>query len=117
MNIREILKKMKNDKIFVQIACLIVSVALWVMVMIDINPILEDTYTNVPVTVRNLSALENSNMAFMNSDKDNLTVNIKVSGYGTQLNNIKKSDFKWGVVVAKLKYDSTGIVIYMIVTN
>ncbi|MDF2677156.1 MAG: hypothetical protein K0Q97_1473 [Bacillota bacterium] len=93
MKIREILKKMRNDKIFVQIACLIVSVALWVMVMIDINPILEDTYTNVPVTVRNLSALENSNMAFMNSDRDNLTVNIKVSGYGTQLNNIKKSDF------------------------
>ncbi len=93
MNIREILKKMKNDKIFVQVACLVVSVALWVMVMIDINPMLEKNFTNVPVTVRNLSALENSNMAFMNNDKDNLTVNIKVRGYGSQLNNISKSDF------------------------
>lgn len=93
MNIREILKKMKNDKIFVQIACLIVSVALWVMVMIDMDPKLEKNFTNVPVTVRNLTALESANMAFMNNDKENLTVNIKVRGYGSQIKSLSKSDF------------------------
>jgi len=93
MNIRGILKKLKSDKIFVQVACLIVSISLWVMVMVDTNPKFEKNFTNVPVSVRNLSVLESSNMAFMNNDKDNLTVNIKVRGYGDQLNNLTKSDF------------------------
>lgn len=93
MKLKGILKKLKSDKIFVQIACLIVSISLWVMVMVDINPMFEKNFTNVPVSVRNLSVLESSNMAFMNNDKDNLTVNIKVRGYGSQLNNLTKSDF------------------------
>lgn len=85
--------KIKNDKLFIQIACLICSVVLWVIVMVQTNPILGDTITNVPVTIKNLSALESSNMVIMNSDKENLTVNIKVRGTSEQLNKINKSDF------------------------
>jgi len=85
--------KIKNEKLFIQIACLICSVVLWVIVMVQTNPILDRNITNVPVTIRNLSALESSNMVIMNSDKDNLTVNIKVKGTSEQLNKIGKSDF------------------------
>jgi YbbR domain-containing protein len=61
--------------------------------MVETSPLLDSTYTNIPVTIKNLSALENSNLVMMNTDKDNLTVNVKVEGYGEQLNNIKKGDF------------------------
>nr|WP_312578570.1 CdaR family protein [Sedimentibacter sp.] len=86
--------KIKNEKLFIQIACLICAVVLWVIVMVQTNPIQHDTITNVPVTIKNLAALESSNMVLMNSDKDELTVNIKVEGTLEQLNKLNKSDFK-----------------------
>lgn len=85
--------KIKNDKIFIQIVCLVISIGLWVVVMVDTNPLLEDTINSVPINIKNLQALENSNMVLMNSDKDNLTVNVRVKGYGEQLNNLSKSSF------------------------
>ena len=85
--------KIKNEKLFIQIACLICSVVLWVTVMVIVNPIQEKTVSNVPVTIKNLSALESSNMILMNGEKDSLTVNIKVSGTIEQLDKIKKGDF------------------------
>lgn len=85
--------KIKNDKLIIQVTCLVVSVILWIFIMVETSPLLENTYTNIPVTIKNLSALENSNLVMMNTDKDNLTVSVKVEGYGEQLNNIKKGDF------------------------
>ncbi len=85
--------KIKNDKLVIQITCLVVSVILWMIIMVETNPPLENTYTNIPVTIRNLSALENSNLVMLNTDKDNITVNVKVKGYNEQLNKINKSDF------------------------
>lgn len=85
--------KIKNDKLFIQIICLICSIALWVMVMIQTNPPQEKNITNVPIKIKNLTALENSNMVLMNSDKDNLTVNIKVKGNSDELIKLKNSDF------------------------
>ena len=85
--------KIKNDKLVIQITCLVVSVILWIIIMVETNPQLEDNYTNIPVAIKNLSALENSNLVLMNTDKDNLTVNVKVKGYGEQLNKINKGDF------------------------
>lgn len=85
--------KIKNDKLVIQVTCLVVSVILWIIIMVETNPQLEDNYTNIPVAIKNLSALENSNLVLMNTDKDNLTVNVKVKGYGEQLNKINKGDF------------------------
>lgn len=85
--------KIKNDKLVIQVTCLVVSVILWIIIMVETSPLLNNTYTNIPVTIKNLSALENSNLVMMNTDKDNLTVIVKVEGYGEQLNNIKKGDF------------------------
>lgn len=89
----EIEMKIKNEKLFIKIACLICSVILWIIVMIETNPMLEKPINNIPVTIKNLSALENSNMILMNADKNNLTVNVKVKGYREQINKIDKSDF------------------------
>lgn len=85
--------KIKNDKLFIQIACLICSVILWVIVMIQTNPLYETNITNIPVKIKNLQAIENSNLVLMNTDKDNLTVSVKVKGYSDQLQKINKSDF------------------------
>jgi len=61
--------------------------------MIDDNPIQDGTITNVPVTIKNLTALENSNLILMNSDKDQLTVIVKVKGTFNEISKLSKSDF------------------------
>ncbi|MDW5298596.1 MAG: CdaR family protein [Sedimentibacter sp.] len=85
--------KIKNDKLIIQITCLIVSVILWMVIMVETNPLYENNYTSIPVTIRNLPALSNSNLVMMNTDKDNLTVNVKVKGTIEELKKISKSDF------------------------
>jgi len=85
--------KIKNDKLIIQITCLVVSVILWMVIMVETNPLYENNYTNIPVTIRNLPALSNSNLVMMNTDKDNLTINVKAKGTIDELNKISKSDF------------------------
>lgn len=85
--------KIKNDKILIQITCLVVSVILWMFIMVETNPPFEQYYNSIPVTIKNLSALENSNLVLMNSDKDHFTVNVKVKGTSDQFTNIANSDF------------------------
>lgn len=85
--------KIKNDKLIIQITCLVVSIVLWMTVMYVTNPTLENPYPNIPVTIRNLSALENSNLVMMNQDKENITVTVKVKGISEQLNKLSSRDF------------------------
>lgn len=94
--------KLKNDKIIIQITCLIVSVALWMFVMVVTNPPINSNYTNIPITIKNLSALENSNLVLMNSDKDSLTVNVTVKGTREQIAKYSKSDFNASIDVLGL---------------
>lgn len=85
--------KIKNDKIVIQITCLVVSVVLWMFIMVQTNPPQEKTITNIPVTIKNLSALENANLVMMNSEKEHLTVNVSIKGNIDQISKINKSDF------------------------
>lgn len=85
--------KIKNDKLFIQITCLIVAIVLWMTVMLVTNQTLEETYANVNVTIRNLSTLENSNLIMMNQDKENITVTVKATGLTEQLEKISSRDF------------------------
>ncbi len=85
--------KIKNDKLLIQITCLVVSVILWMFIMVQKNPVQDGNIANIPVTIKNLSALENSNLVLMNSDKDHLTVNVKVRGTIEQISKFSKSDF------------------------
>ena len=85
--------KIKNDKIIIQVTCLVVSVALWMFIMVQTNPLQEKPIANIPVTIKNLSTLENSNLVMMNADKEQLTVSVKVEGSIDQIKNINKNDF------------------------
>lgn len=85
--------KIKNDKLFIQITCLVVAIVLWMTVMLVTNQTLEETYANVNVTIKNLSTLENSNLIMMNQDKENITVTVKATGLTEQLEKISSRDF------------------------
>lgn len=85
--------KIKNDKIVIQITCLVVSIVLWMFIMVETNPAQEKTFTNVPITVKNMAALENSNLVLMNSDKDHLSVSVKVKGSIDEISKLSKNDF------------------------
>ncbi|MGD9569784.1 MAG: YbbR-like domain-containing protein [Sedimentibacter sp.] len=85
--------KIKNDKLVIQITCLVVSIVLWMFIMVVTNPPQEATIANIPVTIKNLSTLENANLVMMNSDKENLTVNVRIKGSMDQISKIDKSDF------------------------
>lgn len=85
--------KIKNDKIVIRITCLVVSIILWVFIMVETNPLQEQTYYSIPVTIKNLSALENSNLILMNSDKDHFTIDVKAKGTMDQLTKISKGEF------------------------
>jgi len=85
--------KIKNDKIIIQVTCLIVSVILWALIMINDQVHMTETIKSVPVTIQNLSALENSNLVLMNPDKDNFTVNINVEGQPNVISSLKRGDF------------------------
>ncbi|NLJ57826.1 MAG: hypothetical protein GX339_03165 [Tissierellia bacterium] len=109
--------KIKNDKLLVRITCLVVSIVLWITIMVVTNPTLEETYPNIPVTIRNLSTLENSNLVMMNQDKENLTVTVTASGLTDQLNKLNSRDFsayidvlgfKEGVTNAKVEVIGPG---------
>lgn len=83
----------KNDRLTIKIACLIVAIIMYIMIMVETNPLLEKSITNVNVTVKNISVLENSNLILMNPDKNNITISFKVKGYGENLNKLTKNDF------------------------
>ena len=85
--------KTKNDKLVIQIACIVVAIVLWMTVMLVTNQTLEESYPNVSVTIKNLSTIENSNLVMMNQDKENITVTVKATGLTEQLNNISSRDF------------------------
>lgn len=85
--------KIKNDKLLIQVTCLAVSIVLWMTVMIVTNPTFENPYTNVSLTIKNLSTLQNSNLIMMNQDKENITVTVKAKGLSEQLNKLSSRDF------------------------
>ncbi len=101
--------KTKNDKLIIRIVCLVVSIGLWLTVMYITNPVLEQTYYNIPVTIKNLSTVENQNLVMMNQDKENITVTVKANGMSDQLNNIKSRDFSASIDVVGLSEGITNV--------
>lgn len=101
--------KTKNDKLIIQIVCLVVSIGLWLTVMYVTNPVLEQTYYNIPVTIRNLSTIENQNLVMMNQDKENITVTVRANGITERLNNISSRDFSASIDVLGLNEGITNV--------
>lgn len=109
--------KIKNDKLVIQITCLIVAIVLWITVMLVTNQTLEQSYTNVAVTIRNLSTLENSNLVMMNQDKENITVTVKATGLTEQLNNISSRDFSAYIDIKGFKEGTTNAKVEVVGPN
>lgn len=109
--------KIKNDKILIQVTCLIVSVVLWAIIMITDQVTITETIKSVPVTIRSLSTLENSNLTLMNADKDNLTVNVNVSGSPKLVSSLKRGDFSAHIDVLGFKEGINNAKIEIIAPN
>lgn len=84
--------KVKNDKIFIQIICLLLAVILWVFVMGEMNPKIDKDIASIPVRIRNENVLEESALAFVDKEKENYTIDLKVTGYRDNLVGINKDE-------------------------
>lgn len=91
--------KDKKDKGIIIIICTILSVALWIYVTNVENKIRTTEINKIPVELINEDALKSSNLAVMPGQE--LYVSLKVEGNTSDINQIKKSDFKVQVDLAE----------------
>lgn len=85
--------KIKNDNLIIRVICLIISIVFWVMIMIDTDPKQTMTITDIPIAIRNLPSLENTNLVLMNQNTDNFIANVTISANIAQLNKVSRNDF------------------------
>jgi YbbR domain-containing protein len=86
------LDKKEKTKLVVPIICLLLSIGLWVYVTNVENKIRTTEISKIPVELINTEALTNSKLAL--TPNQELYVTLKVEGNTSDINKIKKSDFK-----------------------
>lgn len=84
--------KNKKDKIIITIVCTILSIGLWIYVTNVENKTRSTEINKIPVEIVNEQSLESLNLAL--SPNQEFYVNLKVEGNTSDINKIKKSDFK-----------------------
>lgn len=84
--------KNKKDKIIIIIVCTILSIGLWIYVTNVENKTRSTEINKIPVEIINEESLESLNLAL--SPNQEFYVNLKVEGNTSNINKIKKSDFK-----------------------
>ncbi len=84
--------KIKHDRILIQLICLFLAVILWVFVMDSNNSKADDPVTGIPVAIRNEALLENSGLTLVEQKVS--TIDVTLTGYRSDLLNIKKEDIK-----------------------
>lgn len=84
--------KIEKDKIMIQSICLLLALALWIFVMVEINPKIDKDFVSVPVSIRNEQVLADNGFAIVDPEKENYTIDIKVSGYRSDLIEISQED-------------------------
>lgn len=84
--------KKEKTKLVVPIICLLLSIGLWVYVTNVENKIRTTEISKIPVELINTEALTNSKLAL--TPNQELYVTLKVEGNTSDINKIKKSDFK-----------------------
>ena len=84
--------KSKKDKIIITIVCTILSIGLWIYVTNVENKIRSTEINKIPVEIVNEESLESLNLTL--SPNQEFYVNLKVEGNTSDINKIKKSDFK-----------------------
>ena len=84
--------KNKKDKIIITIVCTILSIGLWIYVTNVENKTRSTEINKIPVEIVNEESLESLNLTL--SPNQEFYVNLKVEGNTSDINKIKKSDFK-----------------------
>lgn len=84
--------KNKKDKIIVTVVCIVLSIGLWIYITNVENKIRSTEINKIPVEIINQDSLKNLNLTL--APNQELYVNLKVEGNTSNINKIKKSDFK-----------------------
>jgi len=114
----EVSMKIKNDKIIIQVICALVAVGLWVLVMIDKNPMGEKPFYRIPVTIKNVEALTRGSTSYMlMENKDSFTVNVKVKGLYNDLLKLQAKDIKATAEITDFKEGLNSLVVEVEIPN
>ena len=84
--------KNKKDQIIITIVCTILSIGLWIYITNVENKTRSTDINKIPVEIINQESLKNINLAL--SPNQEFFVNLKIEGNTSDINKIKKSDFK-----------------------
>lgn len=84
--------KNKKDKIIITVVCIVLSVVLWIYVTNVENKTRSTDINKIPVEMINQDSLKNSKLVL--APNQEIYVNLRVEGNTSDINKIKKSDFK-----------------------
>ena len=84
--------KSKKDKAIIVAICMLLSIGLWIYVTNVENKIRTTEISKIPVELINVEDLKASNLALV--PNQDLSVTLKIEGNISDINKIKKSDFK-----------------------
>lgn len=90
-----ILKKNLKLKFF----SLIAAIMLWYIVIASVNPTIENTYNNIPITYLNESSINERDLAIVGDKVE--TINLRLRGSTNRFMNLKTSDIKAEVNLAE----------------
>lgn len=91
--------KILSKKFWGKVACTFLAFLMWIYVSYDENPNSTNTYTNIPVTISGIAALESRNITVLSSD---LQIAVKISGARNVLSRLSKSDINAIVDVSNI---------------
>ncbi len=104
--------KIKNDKIVIQVICALVAVGLWMLVMIDKNPMGDRTFNKIPVTINNIEALNRGDTKYViMNDSKAFTVNVSVKGLYEDLLKLQSKDIKAAAEITDFNEGSNSFVV------
>ncbi len=110
--------KVKNDKILIQVICALVAVGMWVLVMVDKNPLNEKTFNKIPVTIKNTEALTKGSASYtLMENKDSFTVNVKVKGLHNDLLKLQSKDIKATAEITDFKEGINSLLVEVEIPN
>lgn len=92
-------RKIQTKKFWGKIACALLAFLMWIYVSYDENPNSTNTYTNIPVTISGIAALESRNITVLSSD---IQIAVKISGARNVLSRLSKSDINAVVDVSNI---------------
>ena len=102
------LKRSLTNNLGYKVLALVIAVVLWMIVLNAEDPVITREFTNIAVTEENVNVISEAGKAYSYADGVN-TVNVKVSGHTSLVNNVTRNDIKAVVDLSKIS-DTTGAV-------